>query len=390
MIKKDTRSFTDAGGHSHVLNSDYTYVRETRNDFVETFDNRQWRKRIRNGGVVGGPFNATKRRTIRIPTHHMDIGYPPGSANAGLQYSGVFWTTWTPPGANASTSDLSAWGATAYSKLKPTKPSFSAINSILELRELPDLIFKLQLRVRDVGKTHLAGQFGWVPLVNDIKSLIKLQMNAQRRLKWLLDNNGKPIRREVKLFEDTITSGPSYWTGGTGFLSPGALLPSSYKHLPKLYTSQTEYTRIWASARFRYWLPPGPRDIEWDKKMLYRLYGVRLPPSTIYNAIPWTWLIDWFTNLGDIIDNLDPGVADRLAADYLYLMRTVERESRLDLVATLYTDRHGNSAVINTSTINFFSEKKRIVGNPFGFSVSQTPLSAMQLSILGALGLSRL
>lgn len=32
------------------------------------------------------------------------------------------------------------------------------------------------------------------------------------------------------------------------------------------------------------------------------LYGLKFRPSDIYNLIPWTWLLDWFTGIGDYID----------------------------------------------------------------------------------------
>jgi hypothetical protein len=123
--------------------------------------------------------------------------------------------------------------------------------------------------------------------------------------------------------------------------------------------------------------------------MLFRLYGLRPTPSVIYNAIPWSWLIDWFSNAGDIIENLEVGVADRLAADYMYMMREnwghVERFS----TARIYRE-NGIIADITSTSQRLLSVKTRVLGDPFGFNTSANNLTGMQLSILGALGLSRL
>jgi hypothetical protein len=60
------------------------------------------------------------------------------------------------------------------------------------------------------------------------------------------------------------------------------------------------------------------------------MFGFQPTPSLIYNLTPWTWLIDYFTNLGDLYDNLSRGVEDRLIAEYFYLMHERTRKSVTD------------------------------------------------------------
>jgi hypothetical protein len=114
-----------------------------------------------------------------------------------------------------------------------------------------------------------------------------------------------------------------------------------------------------------------------------------LSPQFCWNALPWSWLADWFSNAGSILENLDVGVADRLAADYMYVMRT-----------KLYTLQHTNTLKLQTldgspvpvsvTSLQQSAISTRLAGDPFGFSTSQNSLTNTQLSILGALGLSRL
>ncbi len=295
-----------------------------------------------------------------------------------------------PVGGNLT--DPSAWGATAYNRMRPDKPSFSGLNSIYELKDIPEM---LRMRfiphgLKDLGNFHLALQFGWLQLLRDCRNLVSTQMSAQDRLKQLIRDNGRPIRRKIML-EDVILPGRrenelGYPVAGTQPILTTGFYQGQSTTVFNLY----DYRRTWASAQFRYWLPDGPRDINWTRNMLARIFGLRVTPAVVYNAIPWTWLADWFTNAGDVVANLSGGVADRLAADRYYLMQ--ERGAYASLQSSNTFLRYGGLTkftVSGTASENW-AHKVRVKGDPFGLNTSQNTLSGMQLSILGALGLSRL
>lgn len=123
--------------------------------------------------------------------------------------------------------------------------------------------------------------------------------------------------------------------------------------------------------------------------MLARLYGLRPTPSVIYNAIPWSWMVDWFSNLGDIISNLDAGVADRLSSDYMYIM--MQKEWVREYYAWgRFKLRQGGTFTSDATSTSIAFTKTRHRGGPFGFSAKDGDLSSHQLAIMGALGLSRL
>jgi len=283
-----------------------------------------------------------------------------------------------------------AWGAEAYSKLKPTQPDFHGLNSFYELREFPDL-WRADYHkrgLRGVADYNLAIRFGWAPLLNDIRNYIRLQMNAQKRVAQLLRDNGRPVRRSVSLRKDA--SSPVVTTG---------LLYSSFQPVlvTQYYVSQLRWTirtgsfdHVWASARMRYWLPGGPKDVEYKRRLLRALAGFRVTPDEIYNSIPWTWLIDWFSNLGDLIGNLDyAGVADRLAADYVYVMRHKATYTEY-LAQGKFRRQNGTTFTASASARAIAELKTRVHGGPFDLALKEQNLSATQLGILGAIGLSRM
>lgn len=334
---------------------------------------------------VGGPVTLQTTTYKRTPTK--SAVWNRTNNPAQHRYTGVFLAGLSEYGLG-TIQDGTAWGAEAYNKLKPTKPTFEALNFLAELRELPRM---LQQRfyfnnLHELGDYTLALQFGWLSLLRDTRNLVNLQRNTEKRLRWLLEHNGKPVRRKKTIYEAMST--PVVTKGVGYYLTPS--LETYYFNGPQTGDGIEWFSdKIWASARFRYWLPGGPRDIRWTQKMMRRLHGLRPTPSVVYNAMPWTWLIDYFANVGDVIENLDGGVADRLAADYFYVMREQHWHKENFVSGGLYDEDYRVIPVTAKSSCDAIN-KTRIKGDPFGINTNQDSLSSMQKAIIGALGLSRL
>jgi hypothetical protein len=124
--------------------------------------------------------------------------------------------------------------------------------------------------------------------------------------------------------------------------------------------------------------------------MTGRLYGLNVTPGDVYAAMPWSWLIDWFTNAGDIISNLDAGVSDRMIMDYAYVMGTQRNFLRATCTGAFKATPDGGDAVATAVLEQGWVTKRRISATPFGFGVTEDSLTPGQLSILGALGGNKL
>jgi hypothetical protein len=318
-------------------------------------------------------------------------------------------STWSPPqtfsneAAVIQHDNLWGVGATAWDRMRPAKPSFDLAQNLLELKDLPSGLKGDVRRIRDEVKQrhgranlsrtaewHLSTQFGWLPTLNAYRDFMRALKEMDARFKQLLRDNGRPIRRKTVLFEDE--SSDTYMQSFQGFnpdMYP-ALDSRCYAGNGYSYTTTTFREKIWGSARFRYYLPPGPRDLDWYKKVGYRMFGFQPTPSLIYNLTPWTWLIDYFTNLGDLYDNLSRGVEDRLIAEYFYLMHERTWKSVTDASQWVYVDEQRTQPKLITARIEtVWTIKARTVGSPFGVGVRYDDLTANQLSILSALGISR-
>lgn len=361
----------------------------------------------------GGPFDLEKIETYRVVSERRE-GYKNHFSSA-YRWRGEFYANdigvMSTAAMNERLSSLNPahYAAKAYNRAKPARPNFSAALSLYELKDTPGMLrdlvrdFRslvkkearkqgLRKKVSRTAQWHLAVQLGWLPLLGDIQKLIETQRNAQKILTQLIRDEGRKIRRRVEIL-NTEEFATATYVRATAL--PNPMAGTKYSLGGDTVVTHRTKKRVWAEGQFRYYLPGGPKDIRWKKKMLRRIFGFRITPDLIYNAIPWTWLIDYFTNLGDLVDAVSSGVEDRLYCDYFYVMSTVEvTQQNMSWLTYMAGPPSGGNPTgpkenVYATTTRIASKKRRYEGNTFGFAL-ESELSARQASIVGALGLSRL
>jgi hypothetical protein len=80
------------------------------------------------------------------------------------------------------------------------------------------------------------------------------------------------------------------------------------------------------SGGFTYHLPgdfPGFGGMSKSSLYAKKILGLDLSPDTVWNLTPWSWAADWFSNTGDVIDNLSDYAVDGLVMRYGYVQRHV-------------------------------------------------------------------
>jgi hypothetical protein len=385
----------DASGNPTQFNS--YVVKEDR--YLETENHQWWGKRNPNIIDKGGPFRVVKNDILKYNSDDFAVNFLGSLPKYG--YRGCCLDSHEPaaPVQTSIDTNLGQWAPIAYSRMKPTKPSFDGVTELLELR---DMVSLLKVRAEDFAKSipranpkdlpdaWLGASFGWLPILRSMQSFYKTYHGWEKRLKWMIEHEGRPIRARVHLesfssmSEPVVTTG----TGESGFYPalPSGTFVGSYSRKTWSQTSRL----IWASAQFRFWLPDGIRDVNWTYKMKRRLFGLHFSPHQVIAAYPWTWLASWFFNAATVIRNMEAEVADRLAADYFYMMGTQIRTNVSETTARVKSSNWGPSKVVSARNETVFIEKRRLKGDPFGWNTNPNSLSGFQLSILGALGLSRL
>lgn len=352
-------------------------------------DELHMRKRTKGRSVIwksGGPFTLVRSKFTRTNSEEFTL-------ETGLnRFSGKFCEgqAGNNPSLGSDLVDpnsLNAKGATGIARSKPGKPVLDLGVAIAELRQLPT-VPNLQKAVKNLsglGNQYLNVEFGWKPLLNDVMSLFDLSEVLTKRLNQLRRDNGRAVRRRITVSQSHSTN---VVTGnGVCKLYP-ILLDGFYDSSVPLaqrftwWNSTTSSSRYWFSGRFRYWIPnlETPEGI-WNAKR--KLLGLNLTPSLLYNITPWSWLADWMSNLGDVIDNFSTNAADNLVMEYGYVMGTYSQVVSYGSMARL---NNGKSAYASARLEKVV--KRRAKANPYAFSVIPFDPSVRQAAILAALGVS--
>ena len=317
-------------------------------------------------------------------THH----YWMPKAVKGNVSEANFWESWETEFAPSSPFVLDGLGTTGISRIIPTSPVFSAASFIGELREgVPKFgieSWKDRTHLaRSAGKDYLNYEFGWKPLVSDIKNFARTVRNAHAITKEYEDNSGKLLHRRY----DWPTEFETYFEEWTGKYPDPALSLALYRsdHIGRLRSYGKIKRRRWLKAAFTYYLPPVGSNAR-DLALANHLYGINLTPDTVWELTPWSWAADWVTNIGDIATNISAFATDGLVMPHAYIMEETSLEVKYILDGVAFKSYPGMQTFSQT-----FKEtsKVRRRATPFGFGINSDTFTDRQIAIITALGLSK-
>lgn len=360
----------------------------------------------------GGPFY-TGRSFIDFPMRDISWNYPPGGrlvvTRVGTPMPDsllpVEYRTLDPTTLRSKdTSDLDEYGTEAISRVAPTNPTSNLAQTLAELHreKLPALpgLQSIQKRlaiIRAAGSEFLNVQFGWLPLLGEVENMSNSIRHSDQILRQYLKDAGKLVRREYEFdteiseSEKTIKggAGPScIHTGATGF--PGWC--SSLVEPQDLTQSIKVTTKRHFSGAFTY-PPPGNAD-NVSKALGFgseanKLLGTSVTPDVLWELTPWSWLVDWFTNTGEIINNFTQFETQGLVMPYGYIMEEKSVEITHKLVPTAAQKKEPQWYLMSVPpSRKTFVTKVRRPANPFGFGIEWPDLSPVQIAILIALGIT--
>jgi hypothetical protein len=297
----------------------------------------------------------------------------------------------------SSNSNLDALGTTAISHVKPTNPVGGLTTALLELRRdgLPHLLGsslwegKVSI-LRSAGDEYLNKEFGWDPLANDVADFLNTITHARDVIQRYKQGIGKPTRRRfdfTPIRQESETYLGAAWPF-TGMSTPYLIHPNAPPSAPGGLFLQSEVTvKRWFSGAFTYYFPRDADDKLRDISILAHELGLELTPDTIWAATPWSWAVDWISNLGDIVSNYSSFHNDGLVMTYGYMMEHSIVKNTYRLVNAI--DRYGGRLPV--SDVSYVTETKQRRGaTPYGFGLSFGSFSNFQKSIIGALGITKL
>jgi hypothetical protein len=269
-------------------------------------------------------------------------------------------------------------GTTAIAKTEPTNPAFDLATAIGELRMegIPNLpgaqAMETTRLAKKAGSEYLNLEFGWLPLVRSIRDFASVVDNHDQIIRDYQEGQNRFIQRsyEWPAEEESRAAACSFgMTPADGFFTGGGRWSNSFR-------------KTWFEAEYRYKLPVGGSvDAKVRRYGSYarKLLGVDLSPEVLWNLSPWSWAADWFSNTGDVMHNISALGTDGLVLRHGYIMSHCGRTVQDFGVYAGQPQTH----TFSTET------KTRRPATPFGFGVAYSSLSAKQLAVVGALGMSR-
>jgi hypothetical protein len=296
------------------------------------------------------------------------------------------------------TSDLDPLGATAVSLCAPTNSAADLGVALGETAKdgipVPGLpTWKSRtLRAKTAGSEFLNAVYGWLPLVKEVKEV----GTSAKLSKEILDQYHKDENRNVHR-EFAFDDEHSMQTYSLGGFYPSSSLSGGVDNFPyareesapELTQTVETVTRRWFSGAFTYALPSSGNS--WDgmyraSREADKLFGTELTPTLLWELTPWSWAVDWFSNAGEVINNVTLFGQQGLVMRYGYIM-----EEKSTTVTNSYSGRSGWKGLsgLPPTTYNITSKVRR-PANPFGFGIGWEGLSPMQLAITAALGITRL
>lgn len=316
--------------------------------------------------------------------------------------------------------DLASYGPEAWARLRPRLSTAGIGVAIAESRDLPRMLQTSAKGFHEAwiaARGNIAGldsgrlfatpymtpknaadhyinhQFGWSPFIRDMHQLSDSYDDSARYMAQVKRDNGTWVKRRriISHIESEETVFDTGWAGEFGFhVTPSDSLVTSLYTSARYRVLLRQMTDVWAAGAFLYYRPefdmkhPASAGAMGEIKRQLTQYGARINPSIVWKATPWSWLVDWFSSVGTSIDNATAIANDSLLAKYMYLMHRTHR--------TLVLEQSVN---FNAGPKVFEWQRevdiKRRQGalSPFGLGLTWGDLSPVQLSILGALGLSR-
>jgi len=303
------------------------------------------------------------------------------------------------------------------SLLPNIRPQLSTVNSTIELKDFKTVpgtiknILKLPRGVLRKGRNfkriidilrvaadvYLQLKFNIQPLLSDVNGIYRALAKTERRLNDLISRAGKLQTRHymksLNEYEDSDEErGPrvalTYTTQGSEgqFYSSTAVDQRVIVYSPSTFHAQIQYNYHYTDYQLEH-----ARVLA-----LLDAFGVNLNPAIIWNAIPWSFVVDWLVDVSRWLGTQRLGHMDPKTNIMQYLWsvkrsRTIYCRSKI--TASKYYSGSGLTGFLTPSSITHpvavETAYKRVAGLPSASWLTTSGLSSTEFSLGAALVISR-
>lgn len=383
-------------------------------------------------GAVGSGWHSCIHNRMRVEKASAPISWTyENTPTQWYDFTVMSWGFWTngyqPDAMGAATTYLSSGRLSeledrALSAMLPTmRADVSLVNSLIELKDFVTLKSSVESTLnamkwfKEMFQKHpeylrhtlrqlkhsaadwfLQWNFNFSPLVKDVDSIYHSLASSREYAKRILRDEGK-LRRQhytVDILDEfpgvDVTStgsnlgGEVSVDGGLSWSPWDANLALSSTTVSHRVIERYTMARFNATIEYRYDLTQFERDNAVMLSFLDRL-GVRLDPSIIWNAIPWSFVVDWVLGISKYLKaravrNIDPHT---VISNYCYSVK-LEKFGERSIELSGSTHSSGTAPV---TCIRWKDEAyERVVCTPsLTNALSTSDLNAKEYSLAAAL-----
>jgi hypothetical protein len=262
----------------------------------------RFREVIRDGGCATSNLSGTKYEVVDAVPYAFSCYYGP-PYNDTEKFTGYdrtpFFGTVFPVYTTADSAALGKYYASARNAISSMKGQafvgelaetihmlkhpgdalFKGVESYLDRLKKIDSRLPARTKRQLLASTYLEYVFGWIPLISDMKDALKALEQLHRTVE-LIPVSG--FGNEVKL----VSSGTS-----RGNMNGGNLAPTLFSTVVTTESQVRYYGRVRGTVQ-------GP-----SLQKAMDSFGFKLDEfiPAVWEVLPWSFLIDYFTNIGDIV-----------------------------------------------------------------------------------------
>lgn len=361
-------------------------------------------------------------RTYSVTEYDQYVSPPWKLTTSGIEYfhfTPSFTLGFTPNTSLLSDSEIRTQGGTMLRNSRPTMPHASLGQWLGELRDFKSLFRSANLRTpkgqgKAVGGGYLSWQFGWAPFLGDLQKSAEAILDSSSIINKFLEESLKIQHRtrEVSIryeaydvtnmsnignnadygqYIETTNHGTPFGTVNLGFRKSIGYDQIRSNSACTVVVNE----RLKTFAKFEYFAydPDGflGRLASYEQKARH-LLGLNLDPALAWELTPWSWMIDWWLDIGGFLSYQVSVEEDSLACrqsgvvynrSYDIILRPNVYSSVPGLQISKIDPEQAWNPVWQTSY------QRRLPGSPYDMGIDWSGFSAKRWFILGSLGLTK-
>jgi len=373
-------------------------VEQTAAEFISSAKQGSKESQLTQGSIDNGHEFSTEKQEYSC-SHPYAFVY---GSNPSIWYQGALLPSYngldkyvSPPRAN-----VGFYGTKAIKDTIPTNPVAGLNQFAGEIDQIPrfgiETFAQIQSKAqffRGIGSDWLNVKFGWVSFISDINKLMNAVLQSSKIIDQYYRDSARPVHRRryyrlkpvTEIYDFPNVQYPlHYISTGDGYSS----VYEGNDGSGTISVADTVFEQYWFSGSYTY-LAFNSQDalnkIQEYENLANHIVGTRMTPDVLWELAPWSWLIDWFVNIGDVTANAVRLQEDSLVLRYGYLMHQSMFQRTMSLTGVKF--KFFNPGAISQSWTQTL--KERVRATPYGFALDPNSFSDQQWAILAALGMSK-